>query len=480
MSVSIPPGPPPNQTEPRKEWCDWFQSVYLTLVGTLSNSISSALKAVTDSLNSHLSDFSNPHKTTKAQILTGNLIVDSDVDLAAQIERPKLANGTPLSVVVNDSLGVMKDVLLLPLSNGGTATDLSSLVAEDLIVGNSSSKFKRISKGSESSILTITGGVIAWATAFIGNALTATTLQTPRTINGVSFDGSANIVVTAAAGTLTGATLASNVLASSLTSVGTLGALTVTATIAGNISGNAATVTTNANLTGNVTSVGNATTIASGVVTNAMLAGSIAYSKLVLTGAVLNADLAGSIAYSKLSLTGAILNADLAGSIADSKLSTISTALKVSNSATTATNANTASAIVARDASGNFSAGLATLVGITNTGDVNLNAGSRFATAGYQTSTPSTGNTVACNAFITGILFTPAGTLATLTIQLPNTSLDGMEVWVASTQTITAATWQDHGGTAGNVIGGPSTFGGTNKGCRFVYNLANTKWMNIG
>jgi microcystin-dependent protein len=46
--------------------------------------------------------------------------------------------------------------------------------------------------------------------------------------------------------------------------------------------------------------------------------------------------------------------------IADTKLATISTAGKVSNSATTATNANTASAIVARDASGNFSAGTIT------------------------------------------------------------------------------------------------------------------------
>jgi len=62
------------------------------------------------------------------------------------------------------------------------------------------------------------------------------------------------------------------------------------------------------------------TTIGALKVTNAMLAGSIAYSKLVLTGAILNADLAGSIAYSKLVLTGAILNADLAGSIAYSKL----------------------------------------------------------------------------------------------------------------------------------------------------------------
>ena len=53
-----------------------------------------------------------------------------------------------------------------------------------------------------------------------GNASTATALETARTINGTSFDGSANITVTAAAGTLTGNTLSSDVTASSLTSVG--------------------------------------------------------------------------------------------------------------------------------------------------------------------------------------------------------------------------------------------------------------------
>ena len=47
-------------------------------------------------------------------------------------------------------------------------------------------------------------------------------------------------------------------------------------------------------------------------------------------------------------------------SIADTKLATISTTGKVSNSATTATNLNTASAIVARDSSGNFTAGTIT------------------------------------------------------------------------------------------------------------------------
>lgn len=55
-----------------------------------------------------------------------------------------------------------------------------------------------------------------------GNAATATVLETTRAINGVNFDGSAAITVTAAAGTLTGTTLKSTVTASSLTSLGTV------------------------------------------------------------------------------------------------------------------------------------------------------------------------------------------------------------------------------------------------------------------
>lgn len=55
-----------------------------------------------------------------------------------------------------------------------------------------------------------------------GNAATATALQTGRTINGTTFDGTANITITSAAGTLTGTTLNATVVNSSLTSVGTL------------------------------------------------------------------------------------------------------------------------------------------------------------------------------------------------------------------------------------------------------------------
>jgi hypothetical protein len=74
------------------------------------------------------------------------------------------------------------------------------------------------------------------------------------------------------------------------------------------------------------------------------------------TAGVVHASSAGALS------TSLITNADvdtLAG-IVDTKLATIATANKVSNSATTATNTNTNSAIVARDGSGNFSAGTIT------------------------------------------------------------------------------------------------------------------------
>jgi hypothetical protein len=74
-------------------------------------------------------------------------------------------------------------------------------------------------------------------TSVTGNAGTATALQTARNINGVSFNGTADITVTAAAGTLTGTTLNSSVVTSSLTSVGTLTALTVSGAINASSSG---------------------------------------------------------------------------------------------------------------------------------------------------------------------------------------------------------------------------------------------------
>ena len=129
--------------------------------------------------------------------------------LAGSITEAKLAGSISNSKLVNSSVTIGSTAVSL----GGTATTLTGLtsVTATNFVGNLTG--------------TVSGGIS-------GNAATATALQTARNINGVAFDGTQNIVVTAAAGTLTGATLASGVTASSLTSLGTLSGLTVSGTSA--------------------------------------------------------------------------------------------------------------------------------------------------------------------------------------------------------------------------------------------------------
>lgn len=70
--------------------------------------------------------------------------------------------------------------------------------------------------------LSLSGTNTGDQTNITGNAGTATALETARAINGVSFDGTSQITVTAAAGTLTGTTLNATVVTSSLTTIGTV------------------------------------------------------------------------------------------------------------------------------------------------------------------------------------------------------------------------------------------------------------------
>jgi hypothetical protein len=78
-----------------------------------------------------------------------------------------------------------------------------------------------------------------------------------------------------------------------------------------------------------------------------------------VTATAANIDGSGNVSLTTTVASDVITNAmvNSAAAIADTKLATISTAGKVSNGATTATDANTAGAIVARDASGNFASG---------------------------------------------------------------------------------------------------------------------------
>jgi hypothetical protein len=77
--------------------------------------------------------------------------------------------------------------------------------------------------------LSLTGNALTATTAInAGTATSATKLTTARNINGVAFDGTKDITITstADAGTLTGTTLKSTVISSSLTSLGTIASLT--------------------------------------------------------------------------------------------------------------------------------------------------------------------------------------------------------------------------------------------------------------
>ena len=177
--------------------------------------------------------------------------LSSASDVAFGIAETNIANGA-LGYVVNT--GIIEDVntgafaignILYPNTSGGlTATKPTSgnyqpvafVLRANASNGILYTEFStpRIVEASANTASTIvqrdasgnfSAGTIT--AALTGNASTATALQTSRNINGVAFNGTADITVPAAAGTLTGATLASGVTASSLTSVGTLTGLTV-------------------------------------------------------------------------------------------------------------------------------------------------------------------------------------------------------------------------------------------------------------
>lgn len=115
------------------------------------------------------------------------------------------------------------------VAKGGTGvsslSDLKSLMQLNN-VNNTSDLSKPISTATQAALsnkLDISGNAATATSATTAvTASSATKLTTARNINGVAFDGSGNITVTADAGTLTGTTIKSTVTGSSLTSVGTL------------------------------------------------------------------------------------------------------------------------------------------------------------------------------------------------------------------------------------------------------------------
>ena len=181
----------------------------------------------------------------------------------------QITNAVAGNIVATTVQAAINELDTKKLAKASNLSDLASAVTARTNLGlgtlaTQSGTFSGVSSGTN------TGD----QTSVSGNAATATALQTPRAINGVNFDGSAPITVAAAAGTLTGATLAANVTASSLTSVGTLTSLT-----ANTITSAAAT-----NLTLGTGTFGTALTLASA--TGALSTASTTASTSTTTGAL--------------------------------------------------------------------------------------------------------------------------------------------------------------------------------------------------
>ena len=165
---------------------------------------------------------------TSAKIADGE-IINADISTSAAIADSKLATIATANKVSNSATTA---------TNANTA---SAIVARDA------------SGDFSAGTITATGfsGPLSGKASTATLAATATKLAATKNINGIAFDGSSDITVTADAGTLSGTTLKSTVVSSSLTSVGTLTNLTVTNPIAGSITGSAATLTTARNIYGN-------------------------------------------------------------------------------------------------------------------------------------------------------------------------------------------------------------------------------------
>src|SRR5579872_1239725 len=206
---------------------------------------------------------------------------------------------------------------------------------------------------------------ISTAGKVANSATTATNTNTPSAIVARDSSGnfSAGTITANLNGNATTATTATNFSGSFSGDVTGTQSATVVSFVGGQSAANVAAATVLANA---ATSADTASTIVKRTASGGFSAGAISVTDTVIsnTATITPFNTAGVVHNDATGLLSSslIVNADIdpAAAIADSKLATISTAGKVANSATTATNTNTPSAIVARDSSGNFAAGTIT------------------------------------------------------------------------------------------------------------------------
>jgi hypothetical protein len=292
------------------------------------------------------------------------------------------ASGTTLSRTLDES----STGSLLNLS--GSATIFVTAAAEDLqsATANTASTLVARDASGNFSAGTVTAALSGNATtssSTTGNAATATALQTARTIGGVSFNGTANI-------NLPGVNTAGNQNTSGNAATATALATGRTISLTGDVTGTSGSF----DGTGNVS-------IAATIAPNSVALGTDTTGNYVATGATSGNGISGSVSSEGGTFT------------------------VTSN----ATNANTGSTIVFRDASGNFSAG-------TITAALSGNATTSSSTTGNA----ATATTLQTARTINGVSFNGSANI-TVAANTTNTLTRGTYLTGSNFNGSAATTW---------------------------------------
>lgn len=117
---------------------------------------------------------------------------------------------------------------------------------------------------------------------------------------------------------------------------------------------------------------------------------------------------------------------------------------------------------------------------VSGTGTVRvsrLNIINMHAVTGVTYNTPTTGFSLTISNDVTELHLTPAGTLATGTITMPAAPIDGQDVTITSTQTVTALT---HNPNTGHTLLGALTTIAANGFARFRFRASTNQWRRVG
>jgi hypothetical protein len=194
----------------------------------IGTNVQAPLVAGTDYLTPTGSAASLTNFPTFNQSTTGNATTATTAGNITATTNTTLTALSNLATVGTITSGVWSGTAVA-VGKGGTGATTVSAARTNLGLGNvdnTSDATKPISNATQAALsnkLDITGNAATATSATTAvTASSATKLTTARNINGVAFDGSGDITLTADAGTLTGTTIKSTVTGSSLTSVGTI------------------------------------------------------------------------------------------------------------------------------------------------------------------------------------------------------------------------------------------------------------------